>query len=260
VRVVYADLAFLLNALLDYLALCCTVRLTGFPVRQVRLAASAVFGGLYGVFAMIGKWENGMLPWIAALVMTGIVFGWDRWILRRYILFLCSACVLSGAATAVQAVLLKGESVLLVFVVSAGFCAFALAVVFSGSGKEQHGRVQAELLYQGRKLRLTLLRDSGNTLRDPCTGEVLCIIWSKALAPLFAGRKVAFHQIPYQSLGTEQGELLYFYCDAITVGGVTYYHYPVGLARHALSDGCGFVGLWGGGKDQYAGYMEAGNS
>ena len=244
-RVIYADLAFFLNSLLDYLALCCTVHLTGLPKRQLRLILASLVGGLYGVFALIGGWNSAFLPWLAAFLMVYLTFGWDRWFLRRYVLFLAVSCALSGAATAAEALLVKTNHPLPVFAAASVFCFFALSVVFRGGGKENAGRVRAELLYEGRKIRLTLLRDSGNTLTDPVTGNVLCVIWSKALSPLLAGRQVHFHRIGYRSLGTEREELLYFYCDAITVDGVTHYHYPIGLAKHALSDGSGFVGLWG---------------
>jgi len=37
--------------------------------------------------------------------------------------------------------------------------------------------------------------------------------------------------------------------DALTIDGRTLRHYPIGLAPHPLSDGGGFVGLWGGGQE-----------
>ena len=37
--VVYADLTFLLNAGLNYLVFCCTMRLSGLPVRRLRVLA-----------------------------------------------------------------------------------------------------------------------------------------------------------------------------------------------------------------------------
>ena len=55
-RVVYADLAFFLNAALNYLTLCCTVRLFGLPLRHLRLAAAAALGGIYAVLALLPGW------------------------------------------------------------------------------------------------------------------------------------------------------------------------------------------------------------
>ena len=46
--VIYLDIAFLLNALADALALYGTARLTGLPVQKLRLAAAAALGGTYG--------------------------------------------------------------------------------------------------------------------------------------------------------------------------------------------------------------------
>ena len=60
------------------------------------------------------------------------------------------------------------------------------------------------------------------------------------------GKKIPFGSIGYSSLGRAEGELRWFYCDSITVEGVTYYRYPVALTEQSLSDGRGFAGLWNG--------------
>ena len=248
-RVVYVDLAFFLNAALDYLTLCCTVRLFGLPLRQLRLAAAAALGGVYGVLALLPGWTllgSAAGKCLMALGMVWIVFGRKNYFLRRYLLFLAVSCTLSGAVVGVEAILLTTESPWVVFLVSGLFCAFVLSVVFFRGAAAVPGLVRGTIALGGRQVRVTLLRDTGNTLRDPGSGQVVCVVWAEALAPLLSGRSVPRHTVSYQSLGRSDGALEVFYCDALTVAGRTLQHYPIGLAPHPLSDGGGFVGLWGG--------------
>lgn len=248
-RVVYADLAFLLNAALDGLTLCCTVRLFGLPLRRLRLLAASALGGVYAVLAMLPGWTllgSAAGKCLMALAMVWIVFGRRGCFLRHYLLFLAVSCTLSGAVVGVEAILLTTSSPWVVFLVSGLFCAFVLSVVFFRGAAAAPGLVRARIELGGQAVTLTLFRDTGNTLRDPGSGEVVCVVWSGALAPLLAGGQVPLHTLPYQSLGQSAGTLEVFYCDTLTIAGRTWRHYPIGLAPHPLSDGGGFVGLWGG--------------
>ena len=65
--VIYLDIAFLLNALADALALYGTARLTGLPVQKLRLAAAAALGGTYGAVCAL----PGPCALVAALAVSG---------------------------------------------------------------------------------------------------------------------------------------------------------------------------------------------
>ena len=250
-RVYYPDVAFLLNGALDYLVLCSTLRLMGLPLCHRRIALAAALGGLYGAAAILPGWEFlGLLlaKGLVALGMVGIVYGRGPIFLRCYVLFLIASCTLSGAVTAMEAVFYRTDQIWLIFLLSAAFCAFALAVVFHrGAEAGAAGRLlRAELCHRGRRLRVTLCHDTGNTLRDSETGQVVCVVERKALAPLLKGEGLSLREIPFQSLGQPEGRLLCFTCDSLRLLGRTYQNYPIGIADFPLSDGGGFVGLWGG--------------
>ncbi len=247
--VIYADLAFFLNAVLDYLTLCCTVRLFGLPLRHRRIAAAAAAGGVYGVLALLPPWRfltAVVCKCAVSALMVRIAFGKSGYFLRHYLLFLVASCTLSGAVVGLEAVFTQTDSPWVIFLLSGAFCAFALAVVFHRGAASAGRLVTAEIALGGRRTRVTLFCDTGNTLRDPISGQVLCIVWREALSPLLAGREVPYRTITYQSVGTAQAELPYFCCDSLTIGKKTWKNYPIGVTDHPLSDGGGFVGLWGG--------------
>ena len=245
-RVVYADLTFLLNSGLNFLVLCCTLRLTGLPLRPLRALAAAALGGAYAACAAVPAWA-----WLTALpakclvslAMTYIVFGRTPYFLRRYLLFLAASCTLSGACVGAAAILRRTESPWVVFLVSGVFCAFVLAVVFHRSGRPETAEhlVEATITCGGRSVTVPLLWDTGNTLRDPESGQVVCVVWERALEPL---GKQMYRKIPFQSLGQTAGELDCFTCDSISIGGETRRGYPIGVSPHPL--GTGYAGLWGG--------------
>ena len=245
-HVIYADLVFVLNGGMDYLALCCTTALTGFPVRQRRLLLAAALGGLYGVLALIFSWEYPLMALITAGAMVYLVFGRERWYFRRLVLFLLVSSALAGICTMLQTIWMRASSPWIIFGVSALSAWFALSVVFRGGAGGQGDLVRAELCHEGRCIRLMLLRDTGNTLRDAATGQIFCILYERAVESFLKGTEPSLQSIDYTSLGKENGQMQWFYCDAITVDGVTHYRYPVALTGQSLSDGRGFVGLWNG--------------
>ena len=247
-KVVYADLTFLLNGGLNYLVLCCTMRLTGLPVRRLRVLAASALGGVYGVLAAIPACAFlTALPAKCAvsLLMTYFAFGRGPYFLRRYLLFLAAACTLSGASVGAAAILRRTDSPWVVFLASGLFCAFVLAVVFrrSADPRQAARTLEATIACGGKSVTVALLWDTGNTLRDPDTGQIVCIVWREALKPL--GEQV-YRKIPFQSLGQPAGELDCFTCGSITIAGETWRDYPIGVSPHPLCDGGGYVGLWGG--------------
>lgn len=245
--VVYADLTFLLNTGLNCLIFCCTMRLSGLPVRRLRTLAASALGGIYAVFAAIpvyGFLTAFLAKCMASLLMARVAFGKDPYFLRRYLLFLVASCTLSGASVGAAAILRQTESPWVVFFFSGLFCAFALAVVFhrAGDPKEASGLLEATITCAGNSVTVPLLQDTGNTLRDPESGQIVCIVWDRALQPLGVQ---AYRKIPFQSLGQPGGELDCFTCDSLTIGSKTWRNYPVGVSLHPLGGG-GYVGLWGG--------------
>lgn len=251
--VIYPDVAFALNALLDGLVLRCTMVLMGHPARWRRIIPAAVIGGLYGALAILPPlWLLASFPGkiLAACAMVALVYGRGPLYLRCCLLFFLVSGSLSGAVTAVTALFRTAGHPLVIFLTSGLLCAFTLTVVFRASARAAvEGKVvRAAVSWGGRTVHLRLLRDTGNTLLDPATGKVICVVEEKALEPLLNGREILYRKIPFQSLGQKRGELLCFTSDDLVVEGMDFGPYPIGLADRPLTDGGGYVGLWGGEK------------
>ena len=82
-----------------------------------------------------------------------------------------------------------------------------LWLVSLGLGRGR-GRCRADLFWEGRRVTLTALIDTGNSLTDPFTGDPVSILERAAAEELFQGRMPdALRYIPYRSVGRKAGVL-----------------------------------------------------
>lgn len=242
---VFLDLVVLLNFLVDFLLLLGTNRLAGYPSGPGRAAAAAALGGLYGGVCLLpGFGFLGNLFWrlVSLCLMGGIAFGLGPGTLRRCVLFVLLSMALGGMALGL------GSSSFPALVAAAG-CVTALCLVgFQGSA-EQKRYIPVELEHHGRKIRMTALYDTGNTLRDPLTGAPVLITGCKtaqALADLTpeeledpvstVANRPGFRLIPYQAVGKAHGMLLGMRVEKCTLNGrqrsVLVAFAPQGLGAH----------------------------
>lgn len=66
---------------------------------------------------------------------------------------------------------------------------------------------QVQLKKRGRSLALRAYWDSGNQLRDPYTGQGICILSGEKAKDFFDQRNDRFRLVPYRSLGENEGML-----------------------------------------------------
>ena len=278
--VIYADIVFLINTLVDYLMILVTGRLGGVPLQRKRYLAAALAGGLYAVISLIPTLEGlasapvKLLIWVLMVLFS---YGYSQQFLKLMLLFGSVSCTLAGVVLGIglffhrylDAVFLpKGCRVLILF----GLCAgFLCSVLFRTC---VHPRVEGTLIpveisMGGKRLNLTALLDTGNQLRDPSTGQsilvvspyVLQSVLPKQVSEQFALeylstpetlseeiRSVAPALCPrllsYRALGVSSGMLLTLRTDWIKIWNTTYHHANVAIAPFDL--GLGYSALWGG--------------
>ena len=205
---VYVDVLFGVNTVINYLLLRGSAAMGGVPAHVRRLLAAASLGGLYAVAAVIPALEflqGGLFQLLSAAVMLLAAFGWKRATVKQGLFFFALSFAFGGAVLlAVQllepdCVFLGGRAYYAVtapaLLLLAGLCYGLAAMVLGGWGTHTGGDlVSLELELDGRRVTLRALRDTGNTLRDPLTGQGI----------LVAGFSVLCKLLPQAGLSPEQ--------------------------------------------------------
>lgn len=239
--VVYWDLVALWNLALDYFLLLCSARLAGVNVARKRLLLAALFGALFAA-AQLWLPRSALLLLISfALLCFAAYHGTGR-TLRLSLLFFLLCCtfggavVLLGRSERLRRGLFYGELPWGIFFLAAALCYALLCVIFRGGAKHRaNDFVQAEIFHNGKSVKLRLLCDTGNTLKD--NGKVVPIVEKTALFGV--GETQA---ISYTAVGVESGTIESFLCDELRIDGRS-----LGRCRVALSPtplGGEFQGLW----------------
>lgn len=281
--VVYVDSVFVLNALMDYFLLLATAHLAGVSPRRGRYILAACLGGAYAVAVFLPglSWlASPLMKLLAGLAMALAAYGMrERFLRLALLLFLISCgfagCVLglgmaSGGVPMENGVFYTDVDVR-VLLMAAGAAYIVLSVVFRASAR--HGvrgeLVPATVCWEGRELRLTALRDTGNDLRDNATGRPILVVYGPDLAPLWPPELRAalteealrapasamlrlapwpgrFRLTNYTAVGTSGGLLLTARLDWGIVDGQRYERLLAALSPTPLGDG--FNALWGGGE------------
>lgn len=219
--VIYLDAFVGLNFLVDLCLLLGVNRLSGHPPGMGRAAAAAALGGGYAGACLLpgfGFLANGLWRMVSLGLMGWTAFGAGRSGWNRSVLFVLLSMALGGLAVSMHAA-------------NAGLplCAGALAVLcrmgLRGRGQQL---VPVTVTYAGRTVRAMALRDTGNTLRDPITGEsvtVLCPVVGERLGlPIEVLRDPARAMVPGMRLIPARtagggGLLAAVRCDCVSIGG-----------------------------------------
>lgn len=226
---IYGDLVVILNFLVDFLLLLGTNRLSGFPPSPGRSAAAAGLGSLYAAGCLVPGFSflAGNLWRVVSLGGMGVLaFGWNRSALKRSGVFLVLSMALGGMALALG----SGN----VFQLTATAAVLWLVCGFAFGGTVGGKQYLPVTIRSGDKIvNLTALADTGNTLRDPITGESILVIGPTAactltgltLSQLRSPLGVMQHRpmaglrlVPYRAVGCSQGFLLAQRFSDVTIG------------------------------------------
>lgn len=242
---VYADAAFFLNAIINYVLLLASARLSGARIRRGRMALAAGGGGLYAAAALwpelgfLGLWP---VKGAAGLAMLLTAFGRERGLFRLTLLFFGVSAAFGGLMLALCQ--FAGTGLLLLgggayYPVSFGALLLAAAAVyglchglFSGLSQHRSGEFRSfRLTLNGRSVPIRALVDTGNTLKDPITNEPVLVANCAVLQALLpeetlsetdfsapatlVSRLAALRPrlIPYRAVGVESGMLLALRCE-----------------------------------------------
>lgn len=177
---IYLDVVVLINFMVDILLLLATNRLCGYPPGLWRNMGAAALGGFYAGaclvpgFRFLGNWVWRL---VSLAAMGWMAFGLSVSALRRICIFALLSMALGGIALGmgtdnIWSLIAAAVGLLLV-------CAFGF--------RQRPGSVAylpVELRYGQKLLRLTALRDTGNSLVDPVTGRSVLVVDANAAIAL----------------------------------------------------------------------------
>lgn len=253
---VYMDLVVLLNFLVDFMLILGTNRLAGYPPGFRRGVIAAALGGIYGGVCMVpGFYFLGNTLWrLVSLTLIAVTaFGWNRSAVQRGAVFVLLSMALGGIASGL------GNGSFWMLMLAAGGVWLLCRVSFRGQlGQREY--VPVELAWAGRKLSLIALRDTGNTLRDPITGEQVLVAGADVgmelvgltedqlrhpIETLASGAVPGLRLIPYHAVGQPGGMLPALRFEGAKIGN-TYGDPLVAFAPEVLARGEVYRMLTGG--------------
>lgn len=224
---VYLDLVMLLNFLVDFLLLLGTNRLCGYPLGGKRASLAALLGGIYAGLCMLPGFSflgNFLWRTVSLGLMSCIAFGATKSALRRGVVFTLLSMAMGGISLFVNS-----RGFWSVAISAVGVCLLCLVGFQNKLGVQSF--VPVELTYGEKKICLTALQDTGNTLRDPVTGADVLVVGadvaqkltgltrSQLRAPVeFLDAIPGLRLIPYRTVGQGNGFLLALKLKDVKIG------------------------------------------
>ena len=219
--VIYLDAFMGLNFLVDLCLVLGVNRLAGHPPGLKRAAAAAALGGGYAGACLVPGWTflaNGLWRGVSLALMGWTAFGTGRSGWNRSVLFMLLSMALGGLAMAMET---GGWGLIL--------CAGALALLCRmGLGSRGRKLLPMTVTYNDRSVRTLALVDTGNTLRDPVTGETVTVLSPElgerlgislhVLQDPAGAMEPGIRLIPARTVGGG-GLLAAVRCQKVTIGG-----------------------------------------
>lgn len=251
----YLSLVVLLRFLVDSLLLMAANRLCGFSAKWRNCAIAGLLSGAYaGICMLPGCQYMGNLTFrlLSASITVLIAFGWKRSTLRRGTMFLLLHLAVEALAMGVD-----GKSFVTLALSAAGI---ALLYIPRDSGVLGTDKYQpVELCWRGKKLKLTALMDTGNTLHDPITGNSVLVVSMDTgcrlgisremicdpIGTLAQGNLPGARLVSYRSLGNPSGMLLMLKMEKVLLNGRAISPL-VAFAQEEIGEKRGYQALAGG--------------
>lgn len=253
--VVYLDVFFLINFTMDYIVLKLTSIVMRKKIRKLRIFAAAVFGAVYSVIIIQPLLHHlrfvTFISIAAAFVMVWLAFGFGDIVtyMKNTIFLACVSFMLGGIMNYLYYTTDLGKHIHNVLhgtsnqVVNARkfilvtFAAYIILLlvfkVIMAHKKELNLIVEVKLSRKGKSVVTKALFDTGNSLIEPISGNMVHIAEYKILKPMLEGDESAKENIcviPFHSVGEENGMLYGIRIDEMVIlinGEPKFLYHPV---------------------------------
>ena len=177
------DSLFWLELIADTVLLWAAGKLCRVRRKPFRLLAAGLIGSGYTLLVLFCPSAASLAGKAASLaLMLLAAYGGERHLWRPGLAYLFLCAVYGGVAEAVM--LAAGRATARALVFSAGVSLGVCALPFRFTGR-RGGTCDLRLVGEGGEVTLTALRDTGNRLADPFSGNPVVISSEDALSPLF---------------------------------------------------------------------------
>ena len=242
VYIVYLDVFFMINFIMDYMIILITSRIAKVKKKRIRQLAGAGCGALY-IVIVIKPLTNHLFKItlvniLIAAVMVLISFGFTSasvYIKNVFLLFVVSFTmsgiinylyystvigkyvrnVLSGNSNKV----VNARKFILVSVLAYILLSAIVRIIFSVR-KDMELYYDVKITFRGKSVVVRGLYDTGNGLTEPVSGKMVHIAEYKILKPLLEGDEKAkekIYVIPFHSIGEEDGIMYGIRMDEMVV-------------------------------------------
>lgn len=187
-------------------------------------------GGIYAGACLLPGFSflgNAFWRTVSLILMAGIAFGWNRSAFQRGAVFVLLSMALGGIATGFVKKNFGG------LVAAAALVWLLCRLSFRGSiGVKEY--VPVKISWQDRTVSLIALKDTGNGLKDPLTGESVLVAGSDIAQKLLGlskeqlehpldtmGKMPGLRLIPYHAVGKPCGMMIAFRFPNTQIGAQT---------------------------------------
>lgn len=242
VYIVYLDVFFMINFIMDYMIILITSRIAKVKKKRIRQLAGASCGALYSVIVIKPLTNHlfkiTLVNILIAAVMVLISFGFTSasvYIKNVFLLFVVSFTmsgiinylyystvigkyvrnVLSGNSNKV----VNARKFILVSVLAYILLSAIVRIIFSVR-KDMELYYDVKITFRGKSVVVRGLYDTGNGLTEPVSGKMVHIAEYKILKPLLEGDEKAkenIYVIPFRSIGEEDGIMYGIRMDEMVV-------------------------------------------
>lgn len=259
IYIVYADILFITNLLLDYGILWATARFGHLSTTNLRLILGATLGAVYGVLMIYPQMAFLYVMSVKAIFSLLIIaVAFPRLTIKKYLqataYFYVISFAMAGAVLGGSSFLSNNSFFFQTLDVKSTtlFFALAMAMIFGRWGlihlkrhwqKSQY-RIPVEIFIEKKSLIIEALIDTGNELRDPLSRKPVIIVEYQAIKKIlpvdfqqyferFGGEDVTkvmehcgnfdwvtkIRMVPFNSIGKHHGMLLGYKPELIVILG-----------------------------------------
>lgn len=223
---IYVILVGIISFTVNFLLLLGTNRLLGASSNLPAVTVGAVVSALHNAFCTATGFQflTGFLWNIFFLILSGVLaFGFSFRAVGKCLLYVLLSMALSWLTMGTGGGLWMG--------LAGAIGIFFLCIRLVAQKREEQDLMPVELTYQNEKVCIWALRDTGNVLKDPISGNPVLVVGPKVAAKLVGltqrqlenpvesvGDIPGLRLIPYHTVGKENGLLLGMRLPCIKIG------------------------------------------